>query len=333
MPSTGVRRPGPISRLTPRLPPFLAPGLHPCCAPALHPSPHLGSTPRIPGHVAGRFWQAFLVPPPLPVWLWLLGQSRVSSCPISDTCPGGCGPRDGVGSPWHETNWIGSKKCSQVQGFADQWKQSPVVAERMTLWSYRAKVRQKAYGGFSSPMLGLVSRHRVPREDRTRWPGCGGGWRSVWGRVRPILGPCFGPLRRALEPGWTRLPRSVSGIGNRLRLWPETRLETGAEPAYTLAADALNRTRSSVGDSAVFTAAPKPRAGQGLHGAWCADQNRRNQQKVALERVVLAIANTVFASNSCDKGTQNEPPGRQTVRPMHAVFPSRHGPGAFEEAW
>lgn len=187
--------------------------------------------------------------------------------------------------------------------------------------------------GFSSPMLGLVSRHRVPREDRTRWPGCGGGWRSVWGRVRPILGPCFGPLRRALEPGWTRLPRSVSGIGNRLRLWPETRLETGAEPAYTLAADALNRTRSSVGDSAVFTAAPKPRAGRGLHGAWCADQNRRNQQKVALERVVLAIANTVFASNSCDKGTQNEPPGRQTVRPMHAVFPSRHGPGAFGEAW
>ncbi len=37
--------------------------------------------------------------------------------------------RDGVGSPWHEANWIGSKKYSQVQGFADQWKRAPVVFE------------------------------------------------------------------------------------------------------------------------------------------------------------------------------------------------------------
>ncbi len=37
--------------------------------------------------------------------------------------------RDGVGSPWHEKTWIGSEKYAGVAGFADQWKQAPVVFE------------------------------------------------------------------------------------------------------------------------------------------------------------------------------------------------------------
>ena len=37
--------------------------------------------------------------------------------------------RDGIGSPWHEENWIGSKKYAQVEGFADVWKRAPVVFE------------------------------------------------------------------------------------------------------------------------------------------------------------------------------------------------------------
>jgi hypothetical protein len=37
--------------------------------------------------------------------------------------------RDGVGSPWHEQNWIGSKKYAQVEGMADVWKKAPVVFE------------------------------------------------------------------------------------------------------------------------------------------------------------------------------------------------------------
>jgi hypothetical protein len=37
--------------------------------------------------------------------------------------------RDGVGSPWHEDNWIGSEKYARVQGFANQWKRAPVVFE------------------------------------------------------------------------------------------------------------------------------------------------------------------------------------------------------------
>lgn len=37
--------------------------------------------------------------------------------------------RDGVGSPWHEQNWIGSKKYAACQGMADTWKHAPVVFE------------------------------------------------------------------------------------------------------------------------------------------------------------------------------------------------------------
>ena len=44
--------------------------------------------------------------------------------------------RDGVGSPWHEANWIGSKKYAQVQGFADQWKRAPVVFEWFGPYDY-----------------------------------------------------------------------------------------------------------------------------------------------------------------------------------------------------
>lgn len=44
--------------------------------------------------------------------------------------------RDGVGSPWHEANWIGSKKYAAVAGFADQWKQAPVVFEWFGKYEY-----------------------------------------------------------------------------------------------------------------------------------------------------------------------------------------------------
>ena len=37
--------------------------------------------------------------------------------------------RDGVGSPWHEQNWIGSKKYAGVPGMAEVWKHAPVVFE------------------------------------------------------------------------------------------------------------------------------------------------------------------------------------------------------------
>jgi hypothetical protein len=44
--------------------------------------------------------------------------------------------RDGVGSPWHEQNWIGSRKYAQVAGMADTWKHSPVVFEWFGDYAY-----------------------------------------------------------------------------------------------------------------------------------------------------------------------------------------------------
>lgn len=56
--------------------------------------------------------------------------------------------RDGVGSPWHEQNWIGSKRYAGVQGMADAWKKAPVVFEwygdynylKSKGWSFEAAV-------------------------------------------------------------------------------------------------------------------------------------------------------------------------------------------------
>jgi hypothetical protein len=56
--------------------------------------------------------------------------------------------RDGVGSPWHEQNWIGSKKYAGVQGMADAWLKAPVVFEwfgnydylQSRNWSFEAAV-------------------------------------------------------------------------------------------------------------------------------------------------------------------------------------------------
>jgi hypothetical protein len=56
--------------------------------------------------------------------------------------------RDGVGSPWHEQNWIGSKKYDGVQGMANVWLRAPVIFEwfgnydylRSKDWSFEAAV-------------------------------------------------------------------------------------------------------------------------------------------------------------------------------------------------
>ena len=56
--------------------------------------------------------------------------------------------RDGVGSPWHEQNWIGSKKYAGVAGMADTWKRAPIVFEwfgdydylQSRQWSFDAAV-------------------------------------------------------------------------------------------------------------------------------------------------------------------------------------------------
>lgn len=44
--------------------------------------------------------------------------------------------RDGVGSPWHEQNWIGSRRYGGVRGMADTWKKAPVVFEWFGNYDY-----------------------------------------------------------------------------------------------------------------------------------------------------------------------------------------------------
>jgi len=57
--------------------------------------------------------------------------------------------RDGVGSPWHEQNWIGSKKYAGIPEMAETWKRAPVVFEwfgdyaylQSKNWSFDAAVK------------------------------------------------------------------------------------------------------------------------------------------------------------------------------------------------
>lgn len=56
--------------------------------------------------------------------------------------------RDGVGSPWHEQNWIGSPKYAGVPDMGEVWKRAPIVFEwfgdydylRSRQWSFEAAV-------------------------------------------------------------------------------------------------------------------------------------------------------------------------------------------------
>ena len=56
--------------------------------------------------------------------------------------------RDGVGSPWHEQNWIGSQRYAGVSGMADTWKKAPMIFEwygdydylKSQSWSFDAAV-------------------------------------------------------------------------------------------------------------------------------------------------------------------------------------------------
>ncbi len=44
--------------------------------------------------------------------------------------------RDGVGSPWHEQNWIGSPRYAKVTAMAETWKTAPVVFEWFGDYNY-----------------------------------------------------------------------------------------------------------------------------------------------------------------------------------------------------
>ena len=77
--------------------------------------------------------------------------------------------RDGVGSPWHEKNWIGSKKYAGVAGMEDTWKRAPVVFEWFGDYAYL----QSKQWSFDAAVNFMLSNHvtlindnfgRVPSE-------------------------------------------------------------------------------------------------------------------------------------------------------------------------
>ena len=81
--------------------------------------------------------------------------------------------RDGVGSPWHEANWIGSKKYAAITGFADHWKQAPVVFEwygnydylQQRGWSFDRALdfMQANHVTFINDNLGRVPSQQMPK--------------------------------------------------------------------------------------------------------------------------------------------------------------------------
>ena len=84
--------------------------------------------------------------------------------------------RDGVGSPWHEQNWIGSPRYAGVPGMADAWKQAPVVFEwfgnydylRSQEWSFDAAVNFMLSNHVSmiNDNLGRVPPEAAPQLDK-----------------------------------------------------------------------------------------------------------------------------------------------------------------------
>jgi hypothetical protein len=60
-----------------------------------------------------------------------------------------------VGSPWHEQNWIGSKKYVGVAGMADTWKRAPIVFE----WFGNYDYLQSRQWSFDAAVNFMLSNH------------------------------------------------------------------------------------------------------------------------------------------------------------------------------
>ena len=84
--------------------------------------------------------------------------------------------RDGVGSPWHEQNWIGSRKYAAVEGMADAWQRAPVVFEwfgnydylKSRNWPFEAAVdfMLKNHVSLINDNIGRVPSEAMPQLER-----------------------------------------------------------------------------------------------------------------------------------------------------------------------
>jgi hypothetical protein len=129
--------------------------------------------------------------------------------------------RDGVGSPWHEANWIGSKKYAQVQGFADQWQRAPVVFEWYGPYGYlleRGWSFDRALEFMAANHVTLINDNvgKVPAEQMPKLEQIGrrAGYRFV---LRELSHP------DTAAPGQTlavRMKWSNVGVGKLYRRYP-----------------------------------------------------------------------------------------------------------------
>jgi hypothetical protein len=78
--------------------------------------------------------------------------------------------RDGVGSPWHAQNWIGSKRYQNVRGFDTAWRRAPAVFE----WFGDRKYMESRKWSFADSLNFMLDNHvtyindnigRVPDEE------------------------------------------------------------------------------------------------------------------------------------------------------------------------
>jgi hypothetical protein len=63
--------------------------------------------------------------------------------------------RDGVGSPWHEQNWIGSAKYAGIPDMVDTWKRAPVVFEWFGDYAYL----QSKHWSFDAAVSFMLTNH------------------------------------------------------------------------------------------------------------------------------------------------------------------------------
>ncbi len=129
--------------------------------------------------------------------------------------------RDGVGSPWHEANWIGSKKYAAVTGFAEQWKKAVVVFE----WFGDYKYLQQRGWSFDRALDFMKASHvtlindnvgRVPSEQMPKLEQLArlAGYRFV---LREVSHPSGAVAGKTLT---VKMKWSNVGVGKLYRRYP-----------------------------------------------------------------------------------------------------------------
>ncbi len=170
--------------------------------------------------------------------------------------------RDGVGSPWHEQNWIGSKKYAKVKDFASAWERAPVIFE----WYGNYEYLKSRRWSFDRAVKFMLDNHvtlindnvgRVPDEERHQLERLArlAGYRFV---LREVSHPARASRGTRLE---IRMKWSHVGVGRLYRPHALTLylLDAGGKPAHQ-AKSAANPCRWLPGDHMAVERIEMPRS-------------------------------------------------------------------------